>query len=121
VHEGFRANGPVGKLNHHIYHYTYSTISEYLRQLARFTDLAAADQYERGRRAGLGRIVLNPPLIFLKNYLLRAGFLDGFPGLVVSILAATSVFFRLARLRELQTAAGSSPAEWRQGGGRSER
>jgi len=116
VHEGFRANGLVGKLNHHIYHYTYATISEYLHQLARFTDLAAADQYERGRRTGLGGVVLSPPLIFLKNYLLRAGFLDGFPGLVVSILAATSVFFRLARLRELQSEAGSSPAEWRQGG-----
>ncbi len=122
VHEGFRASGPVGQFRNHIHHFTYSTISEYLQQLARFTSLAAADQQERGRQAGLGRIVLSPPLIFLKNYLLRAGFLDGFPGFVVSIMAAASVFFRLMRLRELQSGGVAGPPEWsRERGSRLER
>jgi hypothetical protein len=114
VHESFRVQGHVGSFQNHILHFTYSSISEYLQQLNRFTCLAAADQHERGRRAGIPRLVLNPPLIFLKNYVLRAGFLDGLPGFVVSVLAATSVFFRLCRLRELHSNGRSAAAEWKQ-------
>ena len=114
VHESFRVEGPVGRLQNHILHFTYSSISEYLQQLSRFTCLAAADQHDRGRRAGISRLVLNPPLIFLKNYVLRAGFRDGLPGFVVSVLAATSVFFRLSRLRELHSGTAEPPSEWKQ-------
>jgi glycosyltransferase involved in cell wall biosynthesis len=102
VHESVAVDGPTDRLSGHIEHFTYSSLSEYLKQLERFSELAALDYWEHGRRTGLGRLLLSPPLVFLKNFLIKAGFLDGMPGLMVSFLAATSTFFKLARLWELQ-------------------
>jgi len=102
IHEGFKVRGETGNFTGHIRHYTYSSVSEYLEQLERFSSLAAQDYYDKGRRAGIRNLLMDPSLIFLKNYVIRRGFLDGIPGLVVSILAATSTFFKYLKLYEIQ-------------------
>ena len=76
---------------------------EYLEQLERFSSLAARDRFEEGQRAQWVHLLCYPPAIFLKNYLLRLGFLDGKPGLAVSILAAVSSLFKDLKLWEIQT------------------
>ncbi|HSR66886.1 MAG TPA: glycosyltransferase family 2 protein [Acidobacteriota bacterium] len=109
VHESFRLGQglPSGRLQGHILHYTYSDLSEYLGQLDRFSSLAAADYLEGGKRVGGLRLVLTPPLVFIKNYLIRRGFLDGRAGLAVSALSAVSVLFKHLKLWELQRRASS--------------
>jgi glycosyltransferase involved in cell wall biosynthesis len=102
VHEGFRLDGLPGRFSGYIYHYTYSSVSEYLVQLESFSSLAAADYYDQGRQANMAHLVFYPGFVFLKNWLFRMGFLDGVPGLVVSVLAATSTFFKFLRLWEMQ-------------------
>lgn len=102
VHEGFKVGGSVGRFSGHLHHYTYSSISEYLEQLERFSILSAKDYADRGKKARLHHLLLNPTLVWFRNYLLRAGFMDGVPGMVVSTLAATSTFFKYAKLWELQ-------------------
>ncbi|MFQ5739059.1 MAG: glycosyltransferase family 2 protein [Acidobacteriota bacterium] len=103
VHESFQVQGPTGKLQGALEHYSYASVSEYLEQLERFSTLAAADYYERGIRARFPHLLLYPSLTFLNNYLLRRGFLDGLPGLAVSTLSAVSTFFKYLKLRELQS------------------
>jgi hypothetical protein len=44
----------------------------------------------------------NPCLTFLKAYLLKRGFLDGAPGLMVAVMGAVSVYFKYAKLYELE-------------------
>jgi hypothetical protein len=39
-------------------------------------------------------------------YLLRAGFLDGLPGLIVAVLGSHYVFLKYAKLWELRRSAG---------------
>ncbi|MFH1965193.1 MAG: glycosyltransferase family 2 protein, partial [Acidobacteriota bacterium] len=81
---------------------TYSSVSEYLIQLERFSTLAAEDYLARGKQSGVFRLVLSPPAVFLKNYILKAGFLDGRAGFVVSCLSAVSTFFKLLKTEELR-------------------
>ena len=111
VHESFRVLEPTAKLRGHLYHYTYASFSEYLVQLERFSTLAAADYYERGLRANLPHLLLGPPAVFLKNYLLRLGFLDGIPGLLVSSLSAVSTLFKYLKLWEMQSGHAKMPAD----------
>jgi hypothetical protein len=59
--------------------------------------------HEAGRRAGPLDLILHPPAAFLRNYLLRRGFMDGTAGLTVSAVNAYSVFLKFAKLWELQT------------------
>jgi hypothetical protein len=46
-------------------------------------------------------LAIFPSLIFLKSYLWRGGFLDGFAGLVISVLHGYSIFVRYAKLKEI--------------------
>ncbi len=103
VHESFRVTGATARFKGQIYHHTYTSFSEYLEQLERFSSLAARDRFEEGRRAQWVHVIFHPPAIFLKNYLLRLGFLDGKPGLAVSVLAAVSSLFKVLKLWELQS------------------
>ncbi|MBE9566486.1 MAG: hypothetical protein IMF16_07035 [Proteobacteria bacterium] len=47
-------------------------------------------------------MMAHPPLRFLKAYLLQGGFLDGAPGLVVSLLSALYAAAKDVRIWELE-------------------
>mgnify|MGYP001827307459 CR=1 FL=1 len=114
IHEGVTAEGEQGKFSGHLLHYTYSSISEYLVQLENFSSLAAIDYHSQGKKLGVLRLVIAPPSVFLKNYIARAGFRDGVPGLVVSVLASVSAFFKYLKLWELQGRYGTRKPSWKE-------
>jgi glycosyltransferase involved in cell wall biosynthesis len=102
VHESVEADGTVRTLRQDLEHFPYRDISHHLQTIDRYTDLAARDMLERGRRAGWFALAVHPPAAFLRNYVLRRGVLDGLTGLTVSSLNAYYVFLKFAKLRELQ-------------------
>jgi hypothetical protein len=57
------------------------------------------------RRAALGRTVWE----FVRTYIMRFGWLDGWPGLHASALSAMATYFREALLWELSQPAGVRP------------
>ncbi len=109
VHESVAVEGPVGRLRTPLLHYSYDDLGDYLRKLELYTRLSAQDMNDRGRRSSVGKILFSPLAAWARSYLLKQGFRDGFPGLVIAGLSAASVFFRYARLRELQS--GGRPAD----------
>ena len=60
--------------------------------------------HDRGRRAGFWSMIVRPPFRFFQLYILRGGFLDGLPGLQMSMLVAFIGFLKQARLWELENA-----------------
>ncbi|MDH4065664.1 MAG: glycosyltransferase family 2 protein, partial [Acidobacteriota bacterium] len=109
VHESVTADGPVGRLNSELLHYAYRDISHHLRSMDRYSTLAARQMFEDGRRAGWWDLALHPPAAFVRNYLMRGGFRDGVPGLIVSTMNARYVGLKLAKLWELCSASTSIP------------
>jgi glycosyltransferase involved in cell wall biosynthesis len=107
VHERLVADGAVRELDGDLLHYTYRGIADHLRTIDRFTTEAARGMAARGRRGAAIGMLVNPPLKFLKMYVLAAGFLDGLPGFVVAVLGSYYVFLKYAKLWEL-TRAGRS-------------
>ncbi|MBI4447101.1 MAG: glycosyltransferase family 2 protein [Acidobacteria bacterium] len=102
IHESFTVGGQTSRMRGDLHHYTYDTLSEYLVQLENFSALAAADYRDRGVKPRLHHLLVYPPAIFAKNYLLKLGFLDGVPGLAVSVFAGFSTFLKFLKLYELQ-------------------
>lgn len=102
VHEGVVVDGPVARLTQDLLHYSYPTLEAYLSKFNLYTTLAATDALKRGRNAGVVRIVLSPVAKFIKQYILKAGFLDGTEGLVLAFLSAGYVLTKYAKLRELK-------------------
>ena len=98
VHESVAADGPVGQLTNDLQHYAYRDITHHHQTMDRYTTLAAEEMYASGRRAGLVDVALHPPAAFLRNYVLRRGFTDGMPGLIISAMNAHYVFLKFAKL-----------------------
>lgn len=88
----------AGELAAPMLHYTYSSLDEYFEKFGRYSAWWAQQSFERGRRASAAAVLLRPPARFVSMYLLRLGFLDGAHGLVLAVLAATSVAAKYARL-----------------------
>jgi glycosyltransferase involved in cell wall biosynthesis len=100
VHEGVTLHGKIGRLRGDLLHDTDPTLEHYIEKMNRYTTLAADELYGRGKRAGLFDLVARPKGMFLKMYLLHAGFLDGIPGFLAAILSAYHVFTKYAKLWE---------------------
>jgi glycosyltransferase involved in cell wall biosynthesis len=100
VHEAVQVEGSVGTLRGELWHLTRRSLSEHHEILNRYTTLAAEEALVRGRRAGWFTLLVHPVLAFLRSYVLRQGFRDGIPGLVISGFAAYYVFLKYAKLWE---------------------
>ena len=77
----------------------------------RYSDLAAVDLAAAGRGGGALDLLARPAWRFLGMYVLRAGFLDGWRGLVLATLYAHYVFVRAVKVRELLAARGGAGGE----------
>lgn len=91
IHENTRVDGHVGRLRGHLEHYSYRSLADHLNRMQRYADLMAQALYQRGRRCGLAPVLLNPQWRFIRGYLLRLGFLDGWRGLVFALIEANYV------------------------------
>jgi glycosyltransferase involved in cell wall biosynthesis len=109
VHESVRTDGAVGELRGELQHHPYRDISHHLQTIDRYTTLAAKQMFEDGRRAGWIEILLVPRFAFFRNYILRGGFRDGMPGLVISAMNAYYVGLKFAKLWELCSHSTSTP------------
>lgn len=101
VHSRVVVDGPVGRIDDVMFHDTYNTFEEYFVTFQRFTTWGAEDAFQRGKRATLLDLTFRPLLRFVKMYLVRQGFRDGYHGAVLCGLAACSVFTKYAKLWHL--------------------
>ena len=101
VHESVAIDGPVERLQCSLEHYSYQGISDVIQRLDRYTDLAALDSWAEGRPFRRTALAMRPLGRFLRNYILRQGFRDGIPGLIMAVSYAFSVFVREAKLWEM--------------------
>jgi len=91
IHENTRVTGPVGRLRGHLEHFSYRSLTDHHRRMARYADLMAQALYARGKRCGLLKVLVNPQWRFFRGYFVRLGFLDGWRGLVFALVEANYV------------------------------
>ncbi len=101
VHEKIIYSGNTQKLKYELLHYTDKTFEHYLKKLNSYTTFSAQEMFEEGKRSSISEILFRPLFTFFKMYILQAGFLDGFMGLVLCVLSGTHVFFKYSKLYEL--------------------
>ena len=91
IHEHASVDGAVVTLAGDLEHHAYRSLGDQVRRLEKYARLMAADMHARGRRAHVWNLLLNPFWRFLRGYVLRAGFLDGWRGLVIALVEANYV------------------------------
>lgn len=90
VHEKLEIEGAIGMLKEPLLHESYPTVDDYLKKLP-FYVAAQADYFERkGLSKGAGKsfkyFVFKPIIRFLRRYIFRFGFLDGWQGYAAAAL-----------------------------------
>lgn len=102
LHACVRVDGPTAVLPGLVNHYSYRDLADQLRKIDAYSTTAAADNQRNGKRFSLLKLVGEPPLRFLRDYVLYRGFLDGLPGLIIALNTMFYVFIKQAKLYERQ-------------------
>ena len=98
IHEHVSVDGPVERLAGDLEHRAYRSLADQLARLERYARLMAEHDHARGRRARLTHLVFNPFWRFLRGYVLRAGFRDGWRGLIYAWVEANYVRQKFIKL-----------------------
>ena len=102
IHEHVCVDGPVKTLCGDLEHHAYRSMSDQLDRLERYARMMAEHMHAEGRRAHLGNLFFNPGWRFLRGYVLRAGFLDGWRGLIYAYVKSNYVRQKFIKLWLLQ-------------------
>jgi glycosyltransferase involved in cell wall biosynthesis len=99
VHEKVLTDAAVGTLKGDLLHDSAETLEHYLAKQDRYTTLAAEEALAAGKRGGIARMLLSPLVRFVKFYLVRLGFLDGWPGLVHILIGCRNSYTKYEKMR----------------------
>ena len=99
-HDFLEVSGPIKLMRSDLHHYSFPDINAYLRKVAVFGDEYLKRRLAEGRRWSLLDCLFRPPWRFIRSYILRRGFLDGFPGFWIATGIAFQTFVRHSRAYE---------------------
>jgi glycosyltransferase involved in cell wall biosynthesis len=98
VHERIKAQGNAGRFRGDLLHFPYRDWTDHVNRIDRYTRLAAQAAQSKGQRGNLLKLVFGPPASFMKTFILRGGFLDGWRGLAIAYMGARYVLQREFRI-----------------------
>lgn len=94
--------GKAVKLRGDLLHYAYESLENHYVQISKYAVIIAHAKHAKGQRATFPvHVILNPIFKFFRRYVLGMGFLDGYYGLMFSVLSAHLNFMKYARLWEM--------------------
>jgi glycosyltransferase involved in cell wall biosynthesis len=111
IHAKIAVDGKVGALKHYYMHTPYADTAHQIRTIDRYSEAFAEDLRSSGRRFHLLNMITRPVYRFFRDYILKRGFLDGIPGLIIVASTMYYVFMKYAKLweMEMKTEVGSVP------------
>jgi glycosyltransferase involved in cell wall biosynthesis len=88
----------VQELKGDILHYSFDSISAHIQTLDKFTEIGAQEIIKKGKKVSVWSPLLHAKWTFIRMYVVRGGFLDGFAGLVASILSFMHAFVKYSKV-----------------------
>ena len=102
VHESFTVHGTTGFINSYIFQFPYRSFSQLLGKMERYSSLGAIKLHDRGKSVSMWKAFFHGIAAFFKLYILKRGFLDGWPGFVIALGNFEGTFWRYAKAVERQ-------------------
>jgi glycosyltransferase involved in cell wall biosynthesis len=100
AHDKVEVDGPVTILRGDLHHYSFRDMGHYVSKINSFADAFLEKQKSEGTRWSLAATLFRPWWRFFRAYVIRRGFLDGFPGLWIAVATAFFAFVRYSRKYE---------------------
>jgi len=100
VHEYILSDGLNTKLiTGLVRHYPYQDLSGFMQKADKYSSLFAHEK-QGIKTSSPAKAILNAGFSFFKTYILKRGFLDGYPGLIIAFSHMTTNFFKYMKLFE---------------------
>lgn len=101
VHPRAFMDEPCGHLKSDIIHYSYKNLEDFLHKLNNQTTREAQKWFNQNKPMRLGRFIWRTIDRFIRTYIGRRGYKDGFIGFVIAFNAALYQFISYLKYREL--------------------
>ncbi len=98
-----------GNLRGDLVHYSYADISDFMAKLNNQTTREAAKWHRTGRRMGLGVVLWRAADRFVRAYVFKQGYRDGFLGLMAALFGSWYQLLSYAKYWELQQRGKTPP------------
>ena len=102
VHESLRFDGPVEKFKHPFLHHHSPTLVHKQLKVLKYSELKACEWIDRSRTRSMWGYPFVFVGTFLKDYILRGAFLDGWRGVIVAHVAANYAVYKRFRYYEIR-------------------
>lgn len=102
VHETWNMESSIGTLKNPIMHTPHETLFEFISEINFYTTLRAKELHEQKVTSHWYSILLYTKGKFFQTYFLKLGFLDGVPGLIMSLMMTLHSFLVRSKLYLLQ-------------------
>jgi glycosyltransferase involved in cell wall biosynthesis len=111
VHEGYELIGdkPVGTLDNAIWQFPFRNLEEIIAKANRYSSLGA--QKLAGKRVSMAGAVGHGLWAFLKHYVFKCGFVDGWAGFVIAFGNFEGTYYRYAKRYEQNQNWAPPPSE----------
>jgi glycosyltransferase involved in cell wall biosynthesis len=103
VHEHLETSHQHGRLRESLIHYSYRDFETVLAKMNSYSSAGASDAFYSGKKGSLKKAIGHGLWAFIRTYFIRAGFLDGREGLMLSIANAEVTYYRYIKLSYLDT------------------
>jgi glycosyltransferase involved in cell wall biosynthesis len=101
VHENIIITGlKTEVLKGNVKHYSYLSMSDFIIKMDRYSSLFAQDNVGKKSSSPL-KAVLNALYTFIRTYIFKRGFLDGYVGLLIAVSHSVGNFYKYLKLYEL--------------------
>jgi glycosyltransferase involved in cell wall biosynthesis len=102
IHAKVQVDGKTGSLKSPYMHTPYIDISHQIRTVDRYSGAFAEDLKASGHGFHLFNLIGRPLYRFFRDYIVKGGFRDGVPGLIIVASTMYYVFMKHAKLWELE-------------------
>ena len=102
VHEGYLvySDKPIGYLKNTVLQMPFQNISEMIQKSDRYSTLSVDRIRKKYKKASMTRAIIHGLWLFMRNYVMKRGFLDGWPGFMIAVGDGYSAFYRYAKFYE---------------------
>jgi glycosyltransferase involved in cell wall biosynthesis len=111
VHEAFEVHGTVGYLKSDIWQFAFKDLAQVQEKGMRYSSLGVDRLERRNVKASMSKALLRGLWSFIRIYILKRGFLDGWAGFVIAFGNMEGVFYRYAKLCERRNKWNEPPEE----------
>ena len=102
VHERIVVQGEIGKLTSPLLHDAFVNLDEVLCKVNSYSTLGAEMLHQKEVQSSICKALFKGLWTFIRTYWLKAAFLDGRQGLMLSISNAEGTYYKYVKLLELQ-------------------